>query len=179
MPVVPHPLIPTPAPDLPLWRYVNFTKVVSILTTGALWFARADKLGDPFEASVPNWVPALLHDTGTDSLYRMDPHEMEFRAQAEERFRSLLFTNCWYSGQIDSIDMWSSYGPPQDGVAIRTTVERLSSALRTDQHVTLSTVQYFDYSLPHPHPASPPNGPALYLPSLNASHISTRTKSVP
>lgn len=158
MPVIPHPLIPSPRPDLQLKRYLNFTKFVFLLTKRALWFARADKLGDPFEASVPNWVPALLHETETNTLYRMSQHDIEFQAKMNENLRLHLFVNCWYSGQNESAAMWSIYGSPRDGVAIRTTVERLSSALGTDPHnITVGAVQYFDYSSTEFPPAASPD----------------------
>jgi hypothetical protein len=35
-----------------LWRYMDLSKFVALLQTGKLYFARADKLGDPFEGSV-------------------------------------------------------------------------------------------------------------------------------
>jgi hypothetical protein len=37
--------------DATIWRYVDFTKLVSLLDTKSLFFARADQLGDPFEGS--------------------------------------------------------------------------------------------------------------------------------
>ena len=41
-----------PPADAVLWRYMSFTKFVSLLTKKSLFFARADKLGDPFEGSL-------------------------------------------------------------------------------------------------------------------------------
>ena len=38
-----------PSSDAILWRYMDFTKYVSLLEKRALFFARADKLEDPFE----------------------------------------------------------------------------------------------------------------------------------
>ena len=37
--------------DAMLWRYMDFPKFVSMLKEGALWFSRADLLGDPLEGS--------------------------------------------------------------------------------------------------------------------------------
>ena len=34
-----------------IWRYMDFTKLVSLLEKRALFFCRSDKLGDPFEGS--------------------------------------------------------------------------------------------------------------------------------
>ena len=41
-----------PKADAVLWRYMSFTKFVSLLTKNAVFFSGADKLGDPFEGSL-------------------------------------------------------------------------------------------------------------------------------
>jgi hypothetical protein len=39
--------------DTVLWRYMDFTKFISMLVTNRLWLARVDCLGDAFEG----WMP--------------------------------------------------------------------------------------------------------------------------
>ena len=46
-----HETFTPPSSDAILWRYMDFTKFVSLLEKQALFFPRADKLGDPFEGS--------------------------------------------------------------------------------------------------------------------------------
>lgn len=47
-----HPIfIPPVNPDIKLWRYIDFTKLVSLLSREQLFFSRADKFADPFEGS--------------------------------------------------------------------------------------------------------------------------------
>lgn len=48
-----HEFLHTPPKDAILWRYMDFVKFISLLETNTLFFARADKLGDPFEGSFP------------------------------------------------------------------------------------------------------------------------------
>jgi len=57
-----------------IWRYMDFTKFVFMLETSSLWFSRTDKLGDPFEGSIPqlnilqeeSWLASLnLHSNIT------------------------------------------------------------------------------------------------------------------
>jgi hypothetical protein len=36
-----------------IWRYMDFTKFISVLDTQTLFFSRIDLLGDKFEGSVP------------------------------------------------------------------------------------------------------------------------------
>jgi len=39
--------------DTKIWRFMDFTKFVSMLEESGLFFARLDRLGDPFEGSLP------------------------------------------------------------------------------------------------------------------------------
>ena len=43
--------IPPPV-DAALWRYISFTKFVSLLAKNALFFVRADRLDDRFEGTL-------------------------------------------------------------------------------------------------------------------------------
>lgn len=49
-----HPVFTPPSDrDTGVWRYMDFAKLVSLLATQALFFARAESLNDPFEGSYP------------------------------------------------------------------------------------------------------------------------------
>lgn len=37
--------------NVKIWRYLDFTKFISLLETNSLYFARADQFNDPFEGS--------------------------------------------------------------------------------------------------------------------------------
>ena len=47
------PGLTAPFPDTLVWRYLDFTKHISLLDETALFFGIANTLGDPFERSVP------------------------------------------------------------------------------------------------------------------------------
>lgn len=51
-----------PPSEAILWRYMDFTKFVSLLEKSALFFARADKLDDPFEGFIPTNNTADLEE---------------------------------------------------------------------------------------------------------------------
>ena len=40
--------------DSKVWRYMDFSKLVSLIDSESLYFTRADKFEDPFEGSYPN-----------------------------------------------------------------------------------------------------------------------------
>jgi len=54
MPASRHPAIKTPPAETVLWRYLDFTKFVSMLDSSSLFFTRCDLFDDPFEGSYPN-----------------------------------------------------------------------------------------------------------------------------
>jgi hypothetical protein len=50
----PHPSFPPPSDrGVKIWRYMDLAKFVSLLQDSSFHFCRADRLGDPFEGSVP------------------------------------------------------------------------------------------------------------------------------
>jgi hypothetical protein len=147
VPVTTHPNITTPPGELSLWRYSNFTKFVSLISTRTLWFARADLLGDPFELSVPQWVPALTYNSETEQLEQMPPEMIEKLAAGFRQVRSWVTVNCWYSGDRDSAAMWTTFGSAQDGVAVRSSVDQLRNAVQFEKDLYIGAVSYFDYGL--------------------------------
>jgi hypothetical protein len=154
MPVVLHPNVTTPPLDQELWRYSNFTKFVSLVTTRTLWFARADTLGDPFELSLPRWAPAITYNLDNGRLEQMSPEIIDIVARGIRMSRSWLFVNCWFGGDRDSAAMWATFGSSQDGVAVRSSVRRVSDAVLCDKDVYVGKVFYFDYALTDPPPGS-------------------------
>ncbi len=49
-------------PDIKIWRYIDFTKFISMIHGSRLHFARLDSLGDPFEGAAPRKVLEGLLD---------------------------------------------------------------------------------------------------------------------
>jgi hypothetical protein len=132
------------APAAKLWRFLDFTKYVAMLHRHAFFFARADQVPDPFEGvyarnnlGAHQWP----RRDGTDSLY--------------ER----VFLNCWHDNDHESAAMWRIYLHSSDGVAIRTTAERLQSALSSlSETLYLGRVRYLDYArdkVPEQHELDP------------------------
>jgi hypothetical protein len=58
MPIVADPLFEQPPDDARIWRYIDISKLVSLLTTNALFFARADRFTDTWEGSVRQMTQA-------------------------------------------------------------------------------------------------------------------------
>jgi hypothetical protein len=119
-----HESFDQPDPDQVVWRYLTFTKFVSLLETQALWFSPPQHLGDPWEGA---WTRA--------NVKRME-RVLEFSEPIEDRglkFRQLLelmYVNCWHMNDTESAAMWRLYlTSSTEGVVIRSTWRDLTLSL--------------------------------------------------
>lgn len=150
-----HPCFEPPVDQsIGLWRYMDLAKFMSFLDSGALYFARSDTLGDPFEGSVP--VPNVefyeklkIDDELRKKVYPdLTPESIDkMRAQiAEGRkiFAKSMFISCWHASNHESAAMWSIYSRNDESISIKTSFEKLSNALPSLCH--LGMVKYIDYN---------------------------------
>ncbi len=125
-----------------LWRYMDFTKFVSLLETQSLFFARADKLGDPFEGAFSKVNVAL----------RPTLYEGKIPATALQQFAAFVketrrFTtvNCWHEANHESAAMWKLYSRERDGIAVKTNFKSLSRSFTCNESIFIGKVNYVDY----------------------------------
>ena len=133
-----HPNFPSPSDDTVLWRYMDFTKFVSLLERKALFFCRADLLGDPFEGSIsPVTPPALPADfkPGPIKVHQFDLREVV----------RLASVSCWHAAEFESEAMWRLYARERDGIAIKTLFSSFKDAILGGEDVFAAPVQYRDY----------------------------------
>jgi hypothetical protein len=157
-----------PHSDSYLWRYMDFTKYVSLLSTSGLYFARADTFEDPFEGAkgiIENkekWDEHYL-----DFFRRMmrNPPEGTERDQSEEHVekeaqrllkdmeagghshRERVYISCWHENEYESEAMWRLYSSFLDNaIAIRTTYSSLYKALEKNPSISIGKVKYIDFS---------------------------------
>ena len=134
----------TPPPDnAVLWRYISFTKFVSLLTRKALFFARADKLGDPYEGSLSQWnvnlSPTLNKGIPEEQIKLLHNHIKDQR-----RF---VLVNCWHENEHESDAMWKLYSGHGEGIAIKTDFPSRNESLVREDIVYIGMVNYVDYDM--------------------------------
>jgi hypothetical protein len=140
----------TPADDVVIWRYMDFTKYVSMLHKHALYFGQASVMWDKFEGSLSkpslrmldrNFYPPMhLTDAQFDAL--VDDNK-DFRKALPHNTR----INCWYMGTDESAGMWQQYLQGREGIAIKSTVAKLRESLvNTTSSIYIGEVKYIDYS---------------------------------
>jgi len=151
MPYDDHTLLKKPGDDQIIWRYMDFPKFVSMITSKTLHFTRADQLGDPFEGSFP--IPlidvrtslGIPADAGGISESLLPGFDRAMRDLAEP-VRQAFFANCWNIGETESLGMWNSYVKSLPGMAIKSTFGRLKQCFApAPQLIHAGQVRYLDY----------------------------------
>lgn len=157
----------TPNPESNLWRFMDFTKYLSLLNSKCLFFCRADKFNDPFEGAKgvienkKNWDKYYIEffrDSITHPPEGVDfnlNHD-EIKEKAQELLRSMedsgihqrkwVYISCWHENEHESEAMWHLYSNYIDNaIAIQTTHNDLYLSLGKDPEIDIGRVKYIDY----------------------------------
>ncbi|MCE5254500.1 MAG: DUF2971 domain-containing protein [Actinomycetia bacterium] len=124
-----HPFFKLPAEPTPLWRYLDFVKLVALLDSRALHFCRSDYLGDPFEGSLSE-ASVAYRAVRIGRLSYTDEEKTELAEKTSREFRKtryVTYINCWHIDEEESMAMWHLYAPG-NGVAIKSTCDRLTKS---------------------------------------------------
>jgi len=128
-----------------IWRYMDFTKFVSMLHSSALHFTRVDKLEDPFEGSYPR-VNVRIRPQKYKG--KMPPKDIKLLSEFYKQFVKHTFVSCWHLNKNQSAAMWKLYLQSNEGIAIRSTFGKLRKSLKKykDHDVYIGIVKYISYS---------------------------------
>ncbi|WP_146116075.1 MULTISPECIES: DUF2971 domain-containing protein [Pseudomonas] len=162
-----------------LWRYMSLDKFVNIVSDESLFFSPLSYYADtdPFEGYPPLVALRAMYDIsgkayeGTRAMLAlleangMPPHvsqndgvkkmrlsidnrDSNFKKLIDAVFKGTL-VSCWYRSDHQSEAMWKLYSDQNKGVAIKTTVGDLESALlscaQVDKKIFIGAVKYLDY----------------------------------
>lgn len=139
--------------DTSIWRYMSLDKLISMLDQSSLFFSCVQSFAhsDPFEGLLPPQLMKLVHDVVTNPVTLPLSSGLNggetFRQLTSAIFKSSV-VNCWHANDGESEAMWKLYGENHRGVAIRSSVEHLSAALRSDEKIKIGRVSYTDYKAP-------------------------------
>lgn len=133
-----------PSENRKIWRYIDFTKLISLLETQKLFFARADQFEDPYEGAWSEAGVRLLRDPEKNG--GLKPPDVEKLIAYSGVQQKQMFISCWYANEHESAAMWKLYLKSNEGVAIRTDYNTLREILEVAPlNVGISMVQYIDY----------------------------------
>jgi hypothetical protein len=116
-----------------LWKYMDLAKFTAFLQKESLHFCRGDKFADPFEGSYP--------------LSALDAFESGSSGYSAEAWKKFVAVTCWHDSDTESDAMWRLYTANKQGVVIKTTWEKLKSAI--EGHAYLKSVEYINFIKDH------------------------------
>jgi hypothetical protein len=113
------------------------------LDKSALFFSRADKLGDPFEGSFPEVNVKLRPELYKDKI---PSKVLKDLSEFTRLFIRCTVINCWHLNEYESAAMWKLYIKSDEGIAIRSIFKRLTSCFKDEKHnIHVGIVKYIDY----------------------------------
>jgi len=137
-----HPCFQAPPDrDTKIWRYMDFPKYAALLEARALFFSRADQLGDPYEGATSHAGAALRPALYATS--EIPTKVLTWRSKFAEWVRQWTFVNCWHMNPFESDAMWKLYAQAGAAIAIQSTFTRLYQCLPSEAYV--GVVRYIDY----------------------------------
>ena len=113
-----------------LWRYFSLIKFLHLVQTQQLYFARLDKLNDPFEGYPTTKEVRVAASTFLDPIIHLQ----------SDLIRKCAYISCWSRFDSENPAMWTNYGTGEVGVLVQTTFGRLASVLPPS--VCLGKVRY-------------------------------------
>jgi len=115
--------------DFKIWKYLDFTKFISLLETNSLYFAKANVLIDRHEGMF------------TDTKLSASCKNKEFK-----KTKNLVYLNCWHINKYESAAMWNVYLKSEEGIAIQSTSKRLEKSFQNKKNkIKLGKIEYVDY----------------------------------
>jgi hypothetical protein len=122
---------------------MDFTKFVNLLHKPALFFSRADKLGDPFEGS---FSKANINLRPTVYEGKIPQDVLRTWSKFNEILPKFTVINCWHLNEYESAALWRLYLKSNEGIAIQSTFARLRNSLKDENRdIFIGKVKYIDY----------------------------------
>jgi len=120
-----------------VWRFMDFAKFISMLSTSSLYFTRIDKFEDKLEGHLPERNRLAIVKDNDPCLY-----DGMFKSSRE--WQLCHFFNCWHISEHETSMMWRNYTDERFGVAIQSTYKLLSQEFSDNSDIKIGLVRYLD-----------------------------------
>lgn len=126
--------------DIRIWRYMDFTKFVSVLVNKGIYFPVSESFEDQFEGSF-----SFMNKKLRPIIYKYlskehSPNEIN---NFVKKLRKWICISCWHINEYESAGMWSLYSKTSESICFQSTYKRLKSSLRSKAKIGI--VNYIDY----------------------------------
>ncbi|MBT2196651.1 hypothetical protein KLI54_00095 [Bacillus thuringiensis] len=137
-----------PNKEQKIWRYMDFTKFMSMLDKGEIYFTRSDQFTDKFEGTFPK-ANRELRPLVYKGIVNPKYQENFFAAQDKmmKLYRGFVTINCWHMNDYESAAMWELYLKSSEGIAIQSNVGRLIESFELcPKEIHFGKVKYADFN---------------------------------
>lgn len=129
-----------------LWRYYDIVRFLT-LVNGDIYFARADKFVDKYEGAIPkqNYIRFVEWAGYESDDEEKDKIRLEFHKKFVDERKKKVALSCWHLNERESAAMWEIYSKAGQGIAVRTSVDKLSKLKEPDGfELEMFKVDYID-----------------------------------
>lgn len=127
--------------DTIIWRYLDFSKFISLLEEQIIHFTRLDNFYDKYEGLYPPSDYERFYNK--DFFSTIDKKLVTQLTDISVRLGN--FASCWHINEDENYGMWKSYIETNQGVAIQTTVGNLMDSLKESKlPIIYGNVEYVD-----------------------------------
>jgi len=132
-------------PNAKIWRYMDFTKYVSMLIKSSLFFVRSDKFDDKFEgAPTKKDIDSRNEIQDISQTSEVDRKILPIYNQSQKKSIGIC---SWHLSEYESAAMWKLYLQSNEGVVIQSTFKKLDDSCKSFSELQIHTglVKYTDY----------------------------------
>src|SRR5258708_7738586 len=119
-----------PKPQAKIWRYMDFTKYVSLLQNSSLFCPQLCRFDDKHEGSFSLFIPKTMRRAIlANEWIHKEMHD------GATYYRTHFAASCWHMNNNESAALWKLYLSSNEGIAVQTTVEKLLNSLKQEPHL--------------------------------------------
>ena len=128
--------------DKPIWRYMDFWKLLNLLETNSLYFSNSDNLGDNNEGRIPQFILKRMLEEDT---VRGNKDNETINRFLENNLRKSHLISSWCYSVRESFAMWKMYAKDKTGIAIETDLNSLKESFnKTKRLVYIGEINYIN-----------------------------------
>jgi hypothetical protein len=121
-------MLRTLSDETKLWRYMDLSQFLWLITEKRLYFANPQELSDKWEGAWPASIVTEVEKSPEFIRLVQEGVNAKYASQVVASLRNNrqggYAVNCWHWNDVESIAMWKLYTSGDDGVAIRGFVDR-------------------------------------------------------
>jgi len=147
-----------------IWRYMDLSKFISLLSNEALYFANPTEFDDPYEFHMPrshsevfkrnkiNWLQKEIKKYNPNVVFNEVSKELENQVyleyrELEKKVKRQFGVNCWHINDYENDALWKIYTNLGQGIAIESTDEKLKNSVSHHNRIFCGKVRYEDFDI--------------------------------